>query len=117
MIGLSPRNQLIACLLLAGAGLALFFGGEYRDLGLPFGWVGVVVFIAAVWFCVDAVADKVGPVWGWDDQGFMRNIWRRTPQDGLWVMGGGLNECRLYSRFLAVLITAQLEGLIPEAVA
>ena len=55
MIGLQPRNQLIACLVLAGAGLALFFGGEYRDLGLPFGWVGVVVFVAAVWFCVDAV--------------------------------------------------------------
>ncbi|GAA0608309.1 NAD(P)/FAD-dependent oxidoreductase [Sporichthya brevicatena] len=66
------------------------------------------------WFCGDAVADRVGPVWGWDDQGFMRNIWRRTPQDGLWVMGGGLNECRLYSRFLAVQITAALEGILPE---
>ena len=55
MKALSPRNQLIACLLLAGVGLALFFGGEYRDLGLPLGWIGSVLFVVAVWFCVDAV--------------------------------------------------------------
>ncbi len=55
MTVLSPRTQLIACLLLAGVGLALFFGGEYRDFDLPLGWVGTVLFIAAVWFCVDAV--------------------------------------------------------------
>jgi uncharacterized membrane protein len=55
MTALSPRNQLIACLVLAGAGLALFFGGEHRDFDFPLGWVGTVLFIAAVWFCVDAV--------------------------------------------------------------
>ncbi len=55
MTGLSPRNLLIACLLLAGVGLALFFSGDYRDLPLPLGWVGTVVFVAAVWFCVDAL--------------------------------------------------------------
>lgn len=55
MTVLSPRIQLIACLLLAGVGLALFFGGEYRDFDLPLGWVGTVLFVAAVWFCVDAV--------------------------------------------------------------
>jgi len=55
MSSLTPRTQLIACLLLAGVGLALFLGGEYRDLDLPLGWVGTVLFVAAVWFCVDAV--------------------------------------------------------------
>ena len=55
MLHLSPRSQLIACLLLAGLGLALFFGGDYRDLGLPLGWVGSVLFVAATWFCVDAL--------------------------------------------------------------
>lgn len=55
MTVLSPRTQLIACLLLAGVGLALFFGGEYRDFDLPLGWVGTFLFVAAVWFCVDAV--------------------------------------------------------------
>ena len=55
MTVLAPRTQLIACLLLAGLGLALFMGGEYRDFDLPLGWVGTVLFVAAVWFCVDAV--------------------------------------------------------------
>ena len=52
---LSPRNRLIAWLALAGVGLVLFFSGEYRDLGLPLGWFGSVLFIASVWFAVDAV--------------------------------------------------------------
>jgi uncharacterized membrane protein len=55
MASLSPRNRLIACLLLAGVGLALFFGGEYRDLGLPLDWFGTLLFVVAVWWCVDAV--------------------------------------------------------------
>ena len=52
---LSPRNRLIAWLALAGVGLVLFFSGEYRDLGLPLGWFGSALFIASVWFAVDAV--------------------------------------------------------------
>lgn len=52
---LSARTQLIACLLVAGVGLALFFSGGYRDLPLPLGWVGTFLFVAAVWFCVDAL--------------------------------------------------------------
>ena len=55
MKALSPRTQLIACLLLAGVGLALFFSGEYRDIPFPAGWIGTFLFVAGVWFCVDAV--------------------------------------------------------------
>ena len=63
----------------------------------------------------DEIAERVGPVWGFDD-GFqsMRNMWQRTPQPGLWMMGGSLIDCRLYSRFLALQIKAALEGLLPE---
>ena len=59
------------------------------------------------------IADKIGGLWGFDDQGFMRNMWKRTAQENLWIMGGGLAECRLYSRFLALQIKADLEGLLP----
>lgn len=45
----------MACLLLAGLGLGLFFSGEYRDLPLPLGWVGTALFVGGVWLCVDAV--------------------------------------------------------------
>ena len=53
MAGLSPRSRLIACLVLAGVGLALFFSGEYRDIPFPLGWIGTLLFVAATWFCVD----------------------------------------------------------------
>jgi cation diffusion facilitator CzcD-associated flavoprotein CzcO len=64
--------------------------------------------------CGDEVADRVGDVWGFDEQGFMRNMWTRTGQDRFWLMGGALNECRLFSRFLALQIKADLEGLLPR---
>ena len=37
----------------------------------------------------DEVADRVGPIWGFDEHGFMRNMWKRTGQPGFWLMGGG----------------------------
>jgi len=57
------------------------------------------------------VADRVGPIWGFDENYVMRNLWQRTAADGFWVMGGSLIDARLYSRFLALLITADLAGL------
>jgi hypothetical protein len=63
--------------------------------------------------CGQQVAGRVGPVWGFDEQGFMRGMWTRTGQEHLWLMGGALNECRLFSRFLALQIKADLEGLLP----
>lgn len=59
----------------------------------------------------DEVADRVGPIWGFDENYVMRNMWQRTAQDGFWVMGGSLIDCRLYSRFLALQIRAELSNL------
>lgn len=52
MSRLSPRFRFVTWLVLAGVGLALFFTGEYRDLPLPLGWVGMFLFVAAVWCSV-----------------------------------------------------------------
>lgn len=52
MLRFSPRSRFATWLALAGVGLALFFTGEYRDLGLPLGWLGMCLFVAAVWFSV-----------------------------------------------------------------
>lgn len=57
------------------------------------------------------VAAKVGPVWGFDENGAMRNMWQSTGQEGLWIMGGSLIDARLYSRFLALQIVAKVRGL------
>jgi cation diffusion facilitator CzcD-associated flavoprotein CzcO len=59
----------------------------------------------------DEVADKIGNVWGFDENYIMRNMWQRTAQENLWLMGGSLLDCRLYSRFLALLIKADIEGI------
>jgi cation diffusion facilitator CzcD-associated flavoprotein CzcO len=62
----------------------------------------------------DDVADKVGAIWGFDENGSMANMWQRTAQEGLWIMGGALMEARFHSRFLAVQIKAELEGIAPR---
>ena len=63
----------------------------------------------------DDIAEKVGDVWGFNANGFMKNMWTRTRQDHRWIMGGALMEARLYSRFLALRIKADLEGVSPAA--
>jgi cation diffusion facilitator CzcD-associated flavoprotein CzcO len=65
-------------------------------------------------FLGEQVADRIGPIWGHDDEGFMNGMWNRTGQPGLWLMGGALMEGRLWSRFLAVALKATLEGLLPS---
>ncbi len=63
-------------------------------------------------FLGDAIADRVGPVWDFDEGGELRNMWRRTPQPGLWFTAGGLPQVRIYSRYLAQQIKACEEGLL-----
>lgn len=60
----------------------------------------------------DEIADRVGPIWGLDDEGEVRNMWRRTSQPGLWITGGSLQQVRPYSRYLALQIKGELEGLV-----
>jgi putative flavoprotein involved in K+ transport len=60
----------------------------------------------------DAIADRIGPVWGFDDAGELANMWRPTAQPGLWFTAGSLAQCRIYSRYLALQIKAREEGLV-----
>jgi putative flavoprotein involved in K+ transport len=63
-------------------------------------------------FLGDEIADKIGPVWGFDDGGELRNMWRRTAQPGLWFTAGSLAQCRIFSRYLALQIKAMEVGLL-----
>jgi putative flavoprotein involved in K+ transport len=63
-------------------------------------------------FLGDAVAERIGQVWGFDQGGELRNMWCRTPQPGLWFVGGGLPHVRIYSKYLAQQIKATEEGLL-----
>jgi putative flavoprotein involved in K+ transport len=60
----------------------------------------------------DAIADRIGPVWGFDEGGELRNMWRRTAQPGLWFTAGSLAQCRIFSRYLAIQIKALECGLL-----
>ena len=60
----------------------------------------------------EAVAQRVGDIWGFDASGEMANMWKRTAQPGLWFMAGSLAQCRIYSKYLALQIKALEQGLI-----
>lgn len=59
----------------------------------------------------DKVADQLGNIWGFDESGEFRSLWRASGHPGFWFHGGNLAVCRYYSRVLALQIKAQLEGL------
>lgn len=60
----------------------------------------------------DAVADRVGQVWGWNEEGELYGMWRPTGQPGLWFHAGGLAQCRIFSKVLALQIKARELGLL-----
>ncbi|KAL8984183.1 MAG: hypothetical protein Q9205_001791 [Flavoplaca limonia] len=60
----------------------------------------------------DELADRVKDVWGFDDEGETRTMWRRTGHPGFWFFGGNLALCRFYSRLLALQIKALELGLM-----
>ena len=60
------------------------------------------------------VADRVGTIWGFGDTEELRNMYVRTGQPGLWFIAGGLAQCRIGSKQLALQIKAVEEGLIPR---
>ena len=79
---------------------------------LATGFVSQQVLIAKL--LGEEIAEKVGPVWGFGPDGEMNNMWKRTPHEGLWFVGGSFANCRTYSRYVALLIKAIEEGIIPR---
>ena len=63
------------------------------------------------------VAKRVGRVWGFDDAtSELRNMWTRTPQPGLWFVGGAFSQARIYSRYIAAQIDAIEAGKLAKQV-
>ncbi|MFO7689548.1 MAG: NAD(P)/FAD-dependent oxidoreductase [Cryobacterium sp.] len=66
------------------------------------------------------VADQVGRCWGYGSdtpkdpgpwEGELRNMWKPTNVQQLWIHGGNLHQSRHYSHYLALQIKARMEGL------
>ncbi len=60
----------------------------------------------------DEVADRIGQIWGEDKDGELANMFKRTPQEGVWFIAGSLAQARIYSKYIAMQIKAAEEGLI-----
>ena len=65
-------------------------------------------------------AARVGRCWGYGSgvagdpgpwEGELRNMWKPTPEPGLWFMGGNLAQSRFYSRLLGLQLKARHAGL------
>ncbi|UZW57466.1 NAD(P)/FAD-dependent oxidoreductase [Sphingobium sp. JS3065] len=62
----------------------------------------------------DAVADKLGPIWGIGEDRELRNMYAPTAQENFYVLGGGFPAARFYSKFTALYIKADLNGMVPH---
>ena len=60
----------------------------------------------------EAVAKRIGPIWGFGEHQELRNMYMRTPQPGLWFIAGSLAQCRINSRYLALQIKACELGML-----
>ena len=58
------------------------------------------------------LADRVKDVWGFNEEGEIRTMWRRTGHPGFWFFGGNLALCRFFSRLLALQIKGMEVGLM-----
>jgi thioredoxin reductase len=62
----------------------------------------------------DEVVERIGVIWGFGEAQELRNMYTRTAQPGLWFIAGGLAQCRINSKYLALQIKACEEGLLPR---
>ncbi|WP_043360697.1 NAD(P)/FAD-dependent oxidoreductase [Belnapia sp. F-4-1] len=60
----------------------------------------------------EAVGARIGRVWGYDEEGELHGMWRPTGQPGLWFHAGGLAQCRIFSKVLALQIKGRELGLL-----
>ncbi len=60
----------------------------------------------------DDMVEFVGEVWGIGKDGEINNVCRRTPQQNLWFIAGGLTHARVRSKYLALQILATELGLL-----
>jgi putative flavoprotein involved in K+ transport len=58
------------------------------------------------------VVERIGQIWGEDNDGELANMFKRTPQDGAWFIAGSLTQVRIYSKYMALQIKALEEGLV-----
>jgi Pyridine nucleotide-disulphide oxidoreductase len=83
---------------------------EHADLAvLATGYKGQETLVRKLFG--EAIAQRIGPIWGFGEGQELRNMFQRTAQPGLWFIAGSFAQCRIYSRYLALQIQAIELGL------
>lgn len=75
-------------------------------------WIGALIspeVEAKVGACWGLGSDTPGDPGPWE--GELKNMWKPTAQEGLWIQGGNLMQSRFHSLHLALQIKARMEGL------
>jgi putative flavoprotein involved in K+ transport len=80
---------------------------------LATGYKGQDVLVGALFG--EDVAKRIGPIWNFGEDQELRNMFKRTPQPGLWFIAGSFAQCRIYSKYLGLQIKASELGLLPPA--
>src|SRR5580693_4594228 len=92
-------------------------GGYYFNVGcsdlIINGEIGLRQF-SDIDSVVDEGVTRIGTIWGYGEAQELRNMYTRTAQPGLWFIAGGLAQCRINSKYLALQIKACEEGLLPR---
>lgn len=89
-------------------------GGRERDFDLVVFATGFSNTIDSVRQTLgDAVANQCGPIWGVDEEGEMRSVYKESGCKNLWIMAGYLPFSRFHSKRLAIRLKALLEGVSP----
>jgi len=82
------------------------------------GYAGMIDTVAQI--VSPEVADRVGRIAGLGSgvrgdpgpwKGEMRNLWKPTSHEALWIHAGNLASSRFYSKYLALQLKARMEGL------
>jgi hypothetical protein len=60
----------------------------------------------------EEMVERIGPVWGIGADGQLNNMYKRTAQEGLWFIAGGLAQCRINSKYMALQIKAMELGIL-----
>jgi putative flavoprotein involved in K+ transport len=61
----------------------------------------------------DELTDRLSVVWGQDEEGELRGLWRPSGHPRFWFMAGGFQNSRYHSKHLALHIKAIEEGIHP----